>query len=334
MDRRVTIIAEAGVNHKCDIEIAKKMIEEAKKAGADIIKFQTGLPKNVISRFAPMAEYQKKNIGTEDDSQFEMAKTIAFEYDAFAVLKEYCEEIGIEFLSTPFDIESTNYLSGIGVHTWKIPSGEITNLPYLVNIAKLHEPIIISTGMANMEEVHKAIDILKENGAEDIIILHCTTDYPTAYADVNLRAMNTLAAEFGMPVGYSDHTLGIEVPVAAVAMGATVIEKHFTLDRNMEGPDHKASLEPDELAAMVAAIRNIESALGDGIKVPRDAELGNIAVARKSIVAKIAIKKGKTFSEDNLAVKRPGNGVSPMKWYDVIGTVAIRDFEEDEPIEL
>ncbi|MCR5267587.1 MAG: N-acetylneuraminate synthase [Lachnospiraceae bacterium] len=333
-DRNIIIIAEAGVNHNCDMEIAKRMIDCAKNAGADIVKFQTGLPHNVISQYAPKAEYQKKNTGKFEESQLEMAKSIAFDYEAFAELKAYCETRAIEFLSTPFDIESTDYLHGIGVRKWKIPSGEITNLPYLEHIASFGEPMILSTGMSTLDEVRAALDVIRRSGTEEIILLHCTTDYPTAYRDVNLKAMLTLADEFHVKVGYSDHTRGIEVPVAAAALGACVIEKHFTLDRNMEGPDHKASLEPDELKAMVAAIRNIELALGDGVKTPRPAELPNMTVARKSIVAKKRIRAGELLTEENLTTKRPGSGVSPMRWHEVIGTKAIRDFAEDELIEL
>lgn len=331
---KVLIIAEAGVNHNGSVEIAKKMIDTALEAGVDIIKFQTGLPKNVISKYAPKAEYQIENTGKDDDSQLEMCNDFAMKYEDFAELKRYSDQVGIQFLSTPFDLESTDYLHGIGVNLWKIPSGEITNLPYLRNIASFHEPVIMSTGMCTMEEVREAVDILEKNGAGDISLLHCTTDYPAAYEDVNLKAMISLEREFSVPVGYSDHTNGIEVPTAAVAMGATIIEKHFTLDRNMEGPDHKASLEPDELKAMVVAIRNIEKALGDGVKVPKPSEIPNITVARKSIVAKRAIAKGEVYTEENLTTKRPGNGVSAMKWDEVLGQKAIRDFEEDELIEI
>ncbi len=331
---RVIVIAEAGVNHNGDINLAKELIDTAHEAGADYVKFQTGLPKNVISKFAPKAEYQKINTGKEDDSQLEMANGFAFQYETFGVLKEYAEGVGIKFLSTPFDIESTNYLHSIGMGLWKIPSGEITNLPYLRNIAKFGEPIIMSTGMCTMSEVRDAYSILKENGATQIALLHCTTDYPTAYEDVNLKAMESLKNEFGCEVGYSDHTRGIEVPIAAVAMGATIIEKHFTLSRSLPGPDHKASLEPNELKAMISCIRNVEKSMGDGNKEPRLSEIPNIVVARKSIVAKRKINKGETFTEENLTTKRPGNGISPMRWNDIVGKTAIRDFDEDELIEV
>lgn len=330
---KTLIIAEAGVNHNCDYEIAIKMIDCAKEAGVDIVKFQTGLPHNVISRYAPKAEYQKRNTKNSQESQLEMVKSIAFEYEVFASLKKYCEEVGIEFLSTPFDLESIDYLRGIGVKKWKIPSGEITNLPYLEHIGALKEPIILSTGMSAMDEVAEALLVLRKAGAEDITLLHCTTDYPTSYDDVNLNAMLSLKDEFHVKVGYSDHTLGIEIPIMAVAMGAQVIEKHFTLSRTMDGPDHKASLEPNELREMVTAIRNVERAFGDGVKKPRASEIANIAVARKSIVAKKAIKKGELFSEENITTKRPGTGISPMRWYEMIGVDAKRDYDEDELIE-
>lgn len=333
-DNSTVIIAEAGVNHNGDIAVAKKMIDCAKDCGADIVKFQTGLPHNVISKYAPKADYQKRNTQNSDDNQLSMAEGIAFTYEVFDELKTYCDQIGIEFLSTPFDIGSIDYLHGIGVRKWKIPSGEITNLPYLEHIGLLREPVILSTGMADINEVEVALSILRRNGANDITLLHCTTDYPTSYDDVNLKAMLTMKERFKVNVGYSDHTLGIEIPVAAVSMGACIIEKHFTLSRNMPGPDHKASLEPDELKSMIISIRNVERALGNGEKKPVDAELSNISVARKSIVARKNIKKGEIFTPDNITTKRPGTGLSPMKWYEVIGTEAIRDFNEDELIEV
>lgn len=329
----VVVIAEAGVNHNGDIQLAYKMIDAAKEAGADIIKFQTAKPELVISKFAQKAEYQKNTTGSEE-SQLEMCKKIHLKFEDYIPLKKYCKKIGIKFLSTPFDLDSIEFLEKLGCDIWKIPSGEITNLPYLIKIAKTGKEIILSTGMCEMDEIQTAIKTLKKYGAGKISLLHCTTEYPTPYQDVNLKAMQTMKKEFGLPVGYSDHTQGIEVPVAAVAMGATIIEKHFTLDKNMEGPDHKASLEPSELAQMVIAIRNIEKAIGDGIKQPAESEIKNIAIARKSIVAAKAIKKGETLTESNLTTKRPGNGVSPMKWFDILGTQAIRDFEEDELIEV
>ncbi|HHX95326.1 MAG TPA: N-acetylneuraminate synthase, partial [Clostridia bacterium] len=255
-------------------------------------------------------------------------------FDDFIELKNYCEMQKITFLSTPFDLESIDFLANLGMEFWKIPSGEITNLPYLIKIAKTHKPVIMSTGMSNLDEIQEAFNLLQENGSGEITLLHCTTEYPAPYEDVNLRAMLTLKEKFNTPVGYSDHTIGIEVPVAAVTLGATVIEKHFTLDRNMEGPDHKASLEPHELKAIVSAIRNVELAMGDGVKKPTPSEKKNIAVARKSIVASRNIKKGEVFTEDNLTTKRPGNGISPMRWYEVLGQRAVRDFKEDELIVL
>lgn len=269
-----------------------------------------------------------------EESQQEMLKKLELSFEQFLALKEYCSEMNIEFLSTAFDFDSIDFLDGLGMRRWKIPSGEITNLPYLIKIAQLNKQIILSTGMSTMDDIRNAILVLKRNNSGEITVLHCTTEYPTPFTDVNLKAMISIKSEFNVKVGYSDHTKGIEVPIAAVALGATVIEKHFTLDRNMEGPDHKASLEPDELKAMVDSIRNIEYALGDGMKQPAESEKKNMAVARKSIIAKRDIKKGETFTEDNLTVKRPGDGISPMKWFDVLGKVATRDFEEDELIEI
>lgn len=330
--KKVLIIAEAGVNHNGKIELAYEMIDAAKKAGADIIKFQTAKPELVISRYAQKADYQKVTTGNEE-SQLEMCKKIHLKFEDYIPLKKYCEEVGIQFLSTPFDLESIDFLEDLGCDIWKIPSGEITNLPYLIAIAKTGKPIILSTGMCYLEEVETAIETLKRYGAGEITLLHCTTEYPTPYEDVNLKAMLTLKETFGLEVGYSDHTKGIEVPIAAVAMGASVIEKHFTLNKNMEGPDHKASLEPMELENMVSAIRNIERAIGEGVKKPADSEIKNIEIARKSIVASCAIRKGDMFTEENLTTKRPGNGISPMKWFDILGKIAGRDYQEDELIE-
>lgn len=331
---KVTIIAEAGVNHNGSIDIAMKLIDVAKNAGADIVKFQTGMPQNVISRYAKKAKYQIINTHNESESQLEMAQGLSLKYEDFLTLKQYAEHVGIQFLSTPFDIESVDYLHDIGMSLWKIPSGEITNYPYLDHIARFGEPVIMSTGMCTLEEVDSAVSVLRENGCGEITLLHCTTDYPTIYEDVNLNAMLQLKNKFGCKVGYSDHTLGIEVPIAATALGATVIEKHFTLSRNMSGPDHRASLEPDELKSMVESIRNTQKAMGDGIKTPKDSEMLNISIARKSIVAKKQIRKGDIFTVENLTTKRPGDGMSPMRWNEVIGTKAIRDFNEDEMIEI
>lgn len=328
----VYIIAEVGVNHNGNYELACKLVDEAKKAGADCIKFQTFKSENLVSHNAKKAEYQKKTTG--DGTQVDMLKKLELSFDEFLGLKEYCDRVGICFLSSPFDFDSIEFLKSIDMPFWKIPSGEITNFPFLVAIAKTEKPVIMSTGMSEMSEIDDAIKVLKDNGTSEIKLLHCNTEYPTPFEDVNLKAMQTMQDVFGFEVGYSDHTKGIEVPIAAVAVGATIIEKHFTLDRNMEGPDHKASLEPDELAEMISCIRHIEQAMGSGEKKPSLSEKKNIAVARKSIVAKKIIKMGEVLSEGNITVKRPGNGISPMKWLSVIGTKAIRDFSEDELIEI
>lgn len=329
---KIFIIAEAGDNHNGNLDLAFQLVDKAAEAGADCVKFQTFLTEEVISKRAEKAEYQKESTGA-DESQYEMVKKLELTFDNFRQLQQYANEKGLMFLSTPFDIPSVDFLESIDVPYFKIPSGEITNLPYLIRIAQTGRDIILSTGMAEMDEIEVAVKVLKEHGAGEISLLHCNTEYPTPMEDVNLRAMLTLKQKFGVKVGYSDHTKGIEVPIAAAALGAEIIEKHFTLDHNMEGPDHKASLEPDELKAMVAGIRNIEKAMGSGIKTASDSEKKNIDIARKSIVARKKIVKGETLTEENLAVKRPGNGISPMKWYEVIGTKAVRDYDEDEMIE-
>lgn len=326
----VYIIAEAGVNHNGSFETACRLVDAAKAAGVDCIKFQTFKSENLVSHNAKKADYQKNTTG--DGSQLDMLKKLELSFEDFIALKKYCDEIGICFLSTPFDFDSIDFLDKIDMPFWKIPSGEITNYPYLLAIAKKGKPVIMSTGMCDMAEIKAAVELLKNNGCSDIRLLHCNTEYPTPYEDVNLAAMKTIRDEFDCEVGYSDHTKGIEIPIAAVAMGATIIEKHFTLDHNMEGPDHKASLEPDELAEMVKCIRNIEKAIGSGNKTPSVSERKNMEIARKSIVAKKSIKAGDLLSEDNLTVKRPGNGINPMNWPEVIGTRAIKDFEEDELI--
>lgn len=323
------IIAEAGVNHNGDMNLAKRLIDEAKIAGADFVKFQTAV--NPTSKYAPKAEYQKRETGA-DETQLQMALKLRLTLDQHHELYEYCNKVGINYLSTAFDIDSVHFLDSLRLPFWKIPSGEITNLPYLLEIAKTHKPIVMSTGMAEMDEIARTIKILKENGSGDITLLQCHTDYPTMMENVNLKAMNTLADTFHVPVGLSDHSIGIEVPIAAVAMGATVIEKHFTLDRNMYGPDHKASIEPQDLQDMIKAIRNIEVALGDGKKECSPLEKKNIIVARKSIVARRDIKAGEVLTEENITTKRPGNGVSAMRWFEVLGTKAVRDFGEDELI--
>lgn len=329
----VCIIAEAGVNHNGDFSLAKKMVDAAKEAGVDYIKFQTFVPENLVSQFAEKAEYQKETTDA-DESQLAMLQRLTLTNENFIELKEYCNQMGIGFISTPFDLESIDFLETFDMDFWKIPSGEITNLPYLEAIAKTKRKVVMSTGMCDLQEINDAIKVLEDNGTTDITLLHCNTQYPTPYEHVNLSAMNTIAVNTGKPIGYSDHTNGIEVPIAAVSMGAVVIEKHFTLDKNMEGPDHKASLTPKELKEMVSSIRNIEMAIGTGLKEPSPSEVTNKAIARKSIVACCDIKKGELFTEKNLTTKRPGSGISPMKWYEVVGKTACRDFKEDELIEL
>lgn len=333
----VLIIAEAGVNHNGSVEMAKQLIDKAAESGADIIKFQTFKSEKLVSKSARQAEYQKKNIGkVTDDSQLNMLKKLELTEEAHTELISYCEKKGIKFFSTAFDLESIDYLHTLHLGLWKIPSGEITNYPYIKKIAQYGEPVILSTGMCEMTDISAAMDVLLNNGVkrEQITILHCNTEYPTPYEDVNLRAMLEIKNKLGVGVGYSDHTKGIEVPIAAVALGAIVIEKHFTLDRNLPGPDHKASLEPQELNAMVSAIRHIEASLGDGRKKISESEKKNIAIARKSIVAACPIRKGTLLTEQNLTVKRPGTGISPMNWEEVIGTKAIKDFQEEDLIEL
>ena len=315
--------------------MAKKLIDVAAEAGADAVKFQTFKAKNIVSAYAEKANYQKETTGTEEN-QLQMIRKLELDYKAHQELIDYCNTKKILFLSSPFDLESIKLLNDLGLPIFKIPSGEITNLPYLEEIGKYNKQLILSTGMASLDEVKQALQTVVQSGTakENICILQCNTEYPTPYRDVNLRAMLTLKETLDVAVGYSDHTRGIEVPIAATALGATVIEKHFTLDRNMPGPDHRASLEPDELKAMVSAIRNIELALGHGRKEPSESEIKNRDIARKSIVAKTSIKKGEIFSEQNMTVKRPGTGISPMHWYQVIGKTAKQDFNPDELIEL
>ena len=330
---KTVIIAEAGVNHNGSLELAKKLVDVAVDAHVDYVKFQVGIPELVTSKFAQKADYQK--ITTGEGNQLDMIKKISLSFDVHKELKDYCDKKQIDYLCTPFDLPSIDFLASLDIPLWKIPSGEITNYPYLKRIAQTKKPIILSTGMCTMDEIKDALHVLSSNGADvdQITILHCNTEYPTPYEDVNLRAMLTIQKELGVKVGYSDHTQGIEVPLAAVTLGATIIEKHFTLDKNMEGPDHKASLEPDELVAMVKALRNIEKAMGSEEKKPSPSEMKNMTIARKSIVAKFAIKKGDVFTEDNLTVKRPGNGISPMKWNEIIGKHADKDYNEDDLIE-
>lgn len=342
-NRHVMIIAEAGVNHNGSLQMAREMVHAAAEAGADYVKFQTAVPELVISSIADKAEYQKETTG-DGESQLDMCRSIHLPLRDYIELKELCGEYGIGFMSTPFDLVSIDFLADLGQDWFKIPSGEITNLPYLRRVAEKGIPVILSTGMSTLEEIDTAIEVLTGSSRQypsqsslrrrDIIVLHCNTQYPTPYADVNLRAMTALHEQLGVKVGYSDHTQGIEVPVAAVAMGAHVIEKHFTLDRNLPGPDHKASLTPDELARMVRSIRNIELALGSSHKGVSPSEAPNMVIARKSIVAARDIKRGEMLSEDNITVKRPGNGISPMMWDSVIGTHAVRDFDYDSLIEI
>ena len=333
MNRRTFVIAEAGVNHNGDPVLAKKMVDAVFKNSPYSIKFQTFKADRLVTRFAEKASYQKND---DDDLQYEMLKKLELKYPDFEDLNKYCKEQDVMFLSSAFYIESINLLSSLNMPIFKIPSGEITNLPYLRQIGVLGKQVILSTGMSDLGEIGDALEVLVRSGTpiDNITVLQCNTEYPTPFEDVNLRAMLTIRNEFDIKVGYSDHTLGIEIPIAAVALGAAVIEKHFTLDRSMAGPDHKASLEPNELKAMVKAIRNVENAMGDGIKKPSHSESKNINVVRKSIVASRTITKGKLFTEDNLTVKRPGIGMSPMRWNDVIGKKAIKDFTADEIIKI
>lgn len=330
---KIFIIAEAGVNHNGDIGIAKKLVDAAVAARADAVKFQTFRAEKLACKNARKADYQMETTDKEE-SQFDMLKKLELTPEMHEELIKYCQQRQIMFLSTPFDVDSLHYLVDCGLGIIKIPSGEITNYPLLREAAKSGKRIILSSGMSTLDEVREAVAVLKENGSADITVLHCNTEYPTPFSDVNLRAMQTMREEIGVSVGYSDHTPGIEAAVAAAALGAKIIEKHFTLDRDMEGPDHKASLEPDELAEMVRAVRHVEQALGDGEKKPSASEKKNMAIARKSIVAGKDIKAGERFTEENLTAKRPGTGLSPMLWNQVIGQKAKRDFAADEMIEL
>lgn len=326
------IIAEAGVNHNGDIEIAKKMIDVASEAGVDCIKFQTFKADKLVVKNAPTAEYQMQSTGT--NSQFDMLKKLELSFDSFRLLKEYALDRGVDFCSTAFDNESIEFLYDLGLKFWKIPSGELTNVPYIEKIAKYNMPIIMSTGMAEISEIDYIVNLIRKYNDNELIILHCNTEYPTPFQDVNLSAMDVLKERYAVKVGYSDHTKGIEVPIAATALGAKVIEKHFTLDRNMEGPDHKASLEPNELKKMVESIRNIEKAIGNKVKFVTESESKNKSVARKSIVAAKQIKKGEIFTAENLSVKRPGTGISPLKWHDILGKKSQFDYDKEELIKL
>ena len=329
----VTIIAEAGVNHNGSLEMAKEMARVAKECGADIVKYQTAVPELVVSRFAEKAAYQKETTNAAE-SQLDMIRKLHFSFEDHRELKEYCDQIGIQYLSAPFDIPSVRFLASLKLPLLKIPSGEITNLPYLEEVGKTKIPVLLSTGMSTLNEITDALGILDDNGCPEATVLHCNTQYPTPYEDANLSAMLELFDQFGLPVGLSDHTPGWECDVAATVLGATVIEKHFTLDKNLPGPDQKASLDPAEFKAMVQAVRHVEAAIGDGRKHVTASEAPNKPIARKSIVAARAIRAGEVFTADNLTTKRPGDGISPMRWYEVLGQTAKRDFAEDEKIEL
>lgn len=328
----VFIIAEAGVNHNGNRGLALELVERAHKAGADCVKFQTFQAKALVSVSAKKAAYQERATGT--GSQMEMLQKLELRNSDFYAIKERCDQLGIEFLSTPFDLYSVDFLEELGVKRWKISSGDVTNLPLLLRIARTGKPVILSTGMCTLREIEDSVAVLRKNGAGELTLLHCTTEYPAPLETVNLRTMETLKQRFCVPVGYSDHTRGIDVPVAATALGACVIEKHFTLSRDMEGPDHGVSLEPDELSAMVKAIRHVEKALGNSMKRPSASEQENMNAVRKSIVAARTILKGEILSEENLTIKRPGDGISPMRWFETVGRPAPRDFREDEPISL
>lgn len=336
MKQHTLIIAEAGVNHNGSLELAKQLIDAAAEANVDYIKFQTFQTENLVSKNAIKAEYQRNNLADYDEFQYQMLKKLEFTPKQHQELIAHCQKKGIKFFSTAFDLISIDFLASLHLGLWKIPSGEITNYPYLKKIAQKKEPVILSTGMSTYSDIENALTVLTENGIslDQITVLHCNTEYPTPMKDVNLRAMLSIANRFHVKIGYSDHTKGIEVPIAAVALGATVIEKHFTLDRNLNGPDHKASLEPDELKEMVLAIRNIEMAMGSPEKKITPSEEKNIIAARKSIVASQFIKQGETFTENNLTVKRPGNGLSPMMWLNIIGKKATKNYQPDDLIEI
>jgi len=333
---KTTIIAEAGVNHNGSMEFAKQLIDAAAEAGVDYVKFQTFKAENLVVKTAKKATYQQVNVPNTDNSQYQMLKKLELSIEQHYELIDYCKNKDVKFLSTAFDLESIELLSKLNLGFWKIPSGELTNYPYLKRIARENQPVILSTGMSTIEEIKAAVHVLTKHGTDKqhITILHCNTQYPTPIQDVNLLVMQAISKEIDVKIGYSDHTLGIEIPIAAVALGATIIEKHFTLNRNMEGPDHKASLEPQELKNMVEAIRNVEKALGSSEKIVSQSEVENKDIARKSIVAACDIKKGEIFTEENITVKRPGNGISPMLWEEVLGTCASRNFNEDELIVL
>lgn len=332
-ERGIFIIAEAGVNHNGSLETAKRLVDAAAQAGADCVKFQTYITEEDTSVFAAQADYQKQNTGDGGQSQYEMLKKLELGYEQFRELKRYCGKKGILFLSSPFELRSVEFLEELDIPFWKIASSEITNYPFLKKIAQTGKPIVMSTGMCTLQEIRQAMDVLLSCGDRKIVLLQCNTEYPTPMQDVNLRAMQGLQREFGCPVGYSDHTQGIEIAVAAAALGAVIIEKHFTLDKHMVGPDHIASLDPKELEAMVRAIRNVETALGSPAKEISESERKNRTAARKSIVAARDIRRGEILTEENIAAKRPGGGISPMRWEELLGQRAVRDFIRDEMIE-
>lgn len=334
MNKKVFIIAEAGVNHNGDIEIAKELVDKAAEAGVDAVKFQSFKADKLVAKNAPKAKYQIENTEDKEENQYDMIKKLELSYDDHLELIRHCKKRNIMFLSSAFDLDSIDLLNDLNIDLFKIPSGEIENVPYLRKIAKSGKKVILSTGMSTIEDIEFALKILKDAGANDIVVLHCNTEYPTPMEDVNLMAMLDIKNNFNVEIGYSDHTLGIEVSVAAVAIGATVIEKHFTLDRNMKGPDHKASLEPYELRKMTIAIRNIEKALGDGKKKLSSSEAKNKNIARKSLICKTFIREGECFTEENVIAMRPGNGLSPKLWDEVIGKKAKRDFNENEMVEI
>ncbi|HEX8563143.1 MAG TPA: N-acetylneuraminate synthase [Flavobacterium sp.] len=330
----VYIIAEAGVNHNGDINLAYRLCDQAKRAGVDAVKFQTWKTENIVTKSAPLATYQEANISSKNDTQFEMLKKLELSYAEFVDIQKYCSSIGVNFLSTPDDDESLEFLSRLNLDFIKVGSGEVNNIPYLRKIGSKRQSVVLSTGMSNIGDVERAYNLLLESGASKVALLHCTSNYPCPMDEVNLKAMQTLRTAFNCEVGYSDHTIGIEVPIAAVAMGATIIEKHFTLDKGMEGPDHKASLDPVELREMVAAIRNIELALGDGIKKPNKSEAAIQRVVQKSIVASRTIAKGELLSEQNLTVKRTSNGIPAHMWDMVIGSRSAKEYSTDEVISI
>lgn len=331
---KVYVIAEIGVNHNGDLKLALDMLKAAAETGVDCVKFQAFKAEALASKYADTAEYHKKNVSPDENNQQEMLKRYELQEKDFIVLREKCKQLGVDFLVTPFDDPSIDLLERLNVAFWKIPSGEITNIPYLIKLAKTHKPVILSTGMSTMDEVLYAVDLLKKYGTSEIVLLHCNTEYPSPYQDVNLKALNTIREKTGCRVGYSDHTPGIVVSLGAVALGACVIEKHFTLNKNLPGPDHKASMEPDEMKALVDGIRILEQALGSEEKKVTESEAKNISIARKSIIAACDIKKGDIFTEKNITTKRPGTGISPIHWFDVLGTAAIKDFKKDECIEI